>query len=115
MDDEIYTRIKEGIVLLLKEGIQNCGQYYFDVPNTNNIAAIAIEKSAITKGLFILRVCVSRKGSGYWTGYFWKGQQTEEALKKYLEKEVDIGALQKAIKELSDSVDDKAGEFPLDY
>ena len=115
--------IKKSIEFLIEHDFYGKGAFCaFDIPKTKNEAFIEAVKSAIREGCFSLRISAKRKGSNYLISYYMVdvGDKTEDELKKYLKTEYletteNITNLQTAIMELSDTADDKEGEFPFDY
>ena len=115
--------IKKSIELLIKHDFNGKSAFCaFDIPKTKNEAFIEAVKSAIREGCFKLRISAKRKGSDYLISHYQyhAGDKTEDELKKYLkteylEKTENIANLQAEIMELSDAVNDKAGEFPFGY
>ncbi len=115
--------IKKSIELLIKHDFKGKSAFCaFYIPKTKNEALIEAVKSPIHEGCFRLRISAKRKGSDYLISHYQyhAGDKTEEELKKYLKTEYletteNITNLKTTIMELSDSVDDKEGEFPFDY
>ena len=121
MNDDFCELIKKCIELLSKQDFNGKGAFFaFNIPQTKNEAVIGAEKSAICKGYFRFRISAKRNGSHYLISQYHTGDKTEDELKEYLRTEYletaeNIANLQAAIMELSGSVDDKEGEFPMDY
>ena len=121
MNGDFCELIKKGIEVLIKEDFMGKGIFcVLDIPQTKNEAFIAAEKSAIREGCFRLRISAKRDGSDYLISQYHTGDKTEDELKEYLrteylEKTENIANLKTTIMKLSDAVDNKEGEFPMDY
>ena len=121
MNNDFCELIKKCIEALIKTDFMGKSVFCaLDIPQTKNEAFIQAEKSAIREGCFRFWISVERIGSDYRTRYCMTGDKTEGKLKEYLKKEYiekteNIVNLQTAIMELSKAVDDKEGEFPMDY
>ena len=90
----------------------------FDIPGTKNTAGIYAAKDLPTPGFFRLEIHAGREGSQYTTFHTNPGKSEQELrddIRKYIADENEISRICAEIKELSDSVDDKEGEFPSDY
>ncbi|MBR0186007.1 MAG: hypothetical protein IJQ24_08265 [Synergistaceae bacterium] len=90
----------------------------FNIPKTKNIAKISVVKDAIDPGFFRLNIHAEREGSNL-TIFHMRSKNTEaeirEELRKYADSQAEREAIRAEIMELSESVDDKEGEFPSDY
>ena len=121
MSGDFCELIKKGIEVLIKEDFMGKGVFCaLDIPQTKNEAFIAAEKSAIREGCFRFRISAKRDGSDYLISQYHAGDKTEDELKEYLraeylEKTENIANLKTTIMKLSDAVDNKEGEFPMDY
>ena len=121
MSGDFCELIKKGIEVLIKEDFMGKGVFcVLDIPQTKNKAFIEAEKSAIRNGCFRFWISVGRTGSDYYTRNCMTGDKTEDELKEYLKTEYlenaeNITNLQTTIMKLSGIVDDKEGEFPMDY
>lgn len=90
----------------------------FDIPSTKNEAGLYVVKDSLTPGFFRLEIHAGREGSQYTTyntGVGKSEQELRDDIRRYIADENEISRICAEIKELSDSVDDKAGEFPSDY
>ena len=106
--------IKKTIQLLLKHlGKQKIPFYAaLDIPGTKNEADFYINKSLTKEGLVFLQVGVRRVGYDLLVSHYHESM-TEDELREYLAKIVeDTTEIQAEIKELSDNIDDREGEFP---
>lgn len=90
----------------------------FNIPDTKNIAQIYIAKDLLKPGFFRLQIHAAREDSQYTTYHMGIGKSEPELrddIRKYIADKNEISRICAEIKELSDFVDDKAGEFPSDY
>lgn len=121
MSGDFCELIKKGIEVLIKQDfMENGATCVLYIPQRKNETFIEAEKSAIRKGCFRFWISVGRTGSDYYTRNCMTSDKTEEELKEYLKTEYletteNIANLQTTIMELSGIVDDKEGEFPMDY
>ena len=88
---------------------------YFRIPDSKNIAWIQIKKGYSAQGMFRLLVSVSREGAAMMHSNYFYSDMTEEDMRKYLAGNEDTEKIRRSILKLSESVDDKEGEFPSDY
>ena len=106
--------IKITIDILLKHlGKQKIPFYAaLDIPGTKNEADFYINQSLTKEGLVFLQVGVRRVGYDLLVSHYHESM-TEDELREYLAKIVeDTTEIQAEIKELSDNIDDREGEFP---
>ncbi len=83
-----------------------------DIPGTKNEAGFYINESFTEQGLVFLQVGVRRVGYDLLVSHYHESM-TENELREYLAKIAeDTTEIQAEIKELSDNVDDREGEFP---
>ena len=90
----------------------------FDIPGKKNEAGLYVVKDLLKPGFFRLEIHANRLGSQYTTYHTNPGKSEQELrddIRKYIADENEISRICAEIKELSDSVDDKEGEFPSDY
>lgn len=90
----------------------------FDIPGTKNEGFFCANKSYIQPGNFCFEVHAARKGSMYSTQHkvmHMNEQDMRKTLKEWADSQTERDKLKAELKELSDSVDDKEGEFPSDY
>ena len=90
----------------------------FDIPGTKNEAGLYVAKDLLTPGFFRLEIHAGRRGSQYTTYHTNPGKSEQELrddIRKCIADKNEISRICAEIKELSDSVDDKEGEFPSDY
>ncbi len=90
----------------------------FDIPGTKNEAGLYVVKDLLTPGFFRLEIHAGRLGSQYTTYHTNPGKSEQELrddIRKYIADKNEISRICAEIKELSDSVDGKEGEFPSDY
>lgn len=90
----------------------------FDIPGKKNEAGLYVVKDLLKPGFFRLEIHANRLGSQYTTYHTNPGKSEQELrddIKKYIADENEISRICAEIRELSDSVDDKEGEFPGDY
>jgi hypothetical protein len=83
--------------------------WIFDVPGTENEAIFSLE---IRGDKHIVAVMVRRKGSQYVTMHY-KFNGSREEMIAYLRNPDNAASLVQSVWELSEAVDDKAGEYPF--
>lgn len=90
----------------------------FRIPDSKNVGYFRVEKSYIQPGNFCFEVHAARKGSMYSTQHkvmHMNEQDMRKTLKEWADSQSERDKLKAELEELSDSVDDKEGEFPSDY
>lgn len=106
--------IKKTIQLLLKHLGKHTLPFYaaLDIPGTKNEAGFFINKSLTEQGFIFLQVGVRRAGSDLLVSHY-HNSMTEDELREYLAKIAEnTTKIQAEIKDLSDDVDNREGEFP---
>jgi hypothetical protein len=83
--------------------------WIFDVPGTENEAIFSLE---IRGDKHIVAIMVRRKGSQYVTMHY-KFNGSREEMIAYLSNPDNAASLVQSVWELSEAVDDKAGEYPF--
>ena len=83
--------------------------WIFDVPGTENEAIFSLE---IRGDKHIVAIMVRRKGSQYVTMHY-KFNGSREEMIAYLSNPGNAASLIQSVWELSEAVDDKAGEYPF--
>ena len=90
----------------------------FRIPDSKNLGYFRVEKNLIQEGRFFFEVHAAREGSMYTTHrkiLNANEQAMRDALKEWLASQAERDKLRVELEELSESVDDKEGEFPSDY
>ena len=91
---------------------------FFNIPKTKNVARISVIKDALDSEFFRLNIHAERESSSL-TIFHMRRKNTEagirEELRKCADSQTERDAIRSEIMELSESVDDKEGEFPSDY
>lgn len=86
------------------------GRFSFDIPGTNNEAIMIIVPDKLNKEEFCFQIGAHRNGYNMLVSYYWKTAD-KQAMKNYLKmiqnNEEEKRKIHNALKELSDSVDDK--------
>ena len=83
--------------------------WIFDVPGTENEAIFSLE---IRGDKHVVAIMVRRKGSQYVTMHY-KFNGSREEMIAYLSNPDNAASLVQSVWELSEAVDDKAGEYPF--
>ena len=91
---------------------------YLPIPGTKNVGTFRVSKDYAEVGYFRFEVHASCEGSEY-TTYNTTERKAEQELREELKRMAAVKSerdkLRAELEELSDSVDDKEGEFPSDY
>ncbi len=90
----------------------------FRIPDSKNLGYFRVEKSYLKAGDFCFEVHAAREGSMYSTQhkvFHANEQDMKKTLKEWSSSQTERDKLKAELEELSESVDDKEGEFPSDY
>ena len=80
------------------------GCVIFDIPGSNNMAVLGIEKGYASPGQVYFKIDVMPRGSDMATGYYFHREESLDALRAYFRDQETTEAVIQAVAELNDSV-----------